>query len=260
MTDPSASSLGRMLSVLDLFDERKLSVSPEEIAAELDVSLPTGYRYVKMLVDAGLLQRAEESRYTLGPRVMVLDHYIRRADPVLRAGIATMAELVEKTGFDCVMSGLYGTQVLDTHREMGKNPAQLAYGRGRPRPLFQGAAPKVILAHFASPQLRRLFEQRGEEAARHGLSSEWGEFRRYFSAIRKAGHYLSVGELEPQLAALAAPVLGPDGSAPAAVSLVMDVQRLSVIDTGKLAQLVMQAAQRIGERLAEALAAGPQGT
>jgi Fe2+ or Zn2+ uptake regulation protein len=31
----------------------------------LQVSLPTGYRYVRMLTDAGLLQRTADSQYTL---------------------------------------------------------------------------------------------------------------------------------------------------------------------------------------------------
>ena len=70
MTDKSDSSLARMLSVLDLFSDRQLSWSAEAITAALQVSLPTGYRYVKMLTDAGLLQRSADSQYTLGPRII----------------------------------------------------------------------------------------------------------------------------------------------------------------------------------------------
>ncbi len=256
MTDKSLSSLGRMLSVLDLFDEKRLAVTPEEVSEELQVSLPTGYRYIKLLVDAGLLQRAGDARYTLGPRVIVLDHYIRQADPVLRAAAPVMAELVEKTGFDCVLTGLFGTQVLDTHREMGKAPAALSYGRGRPRPLFRGAAPKVLLAAGPTAQLRRLFNSHGKEIAQAGLPTDWDGFRRTFTAIRKAGFYTSIGELEPQLAAVAAPVFQADGSVCAAVSLVNSVARLAVVDMDKLAQLVMQAAATIGARLAEGAGGG----
>jgi DNA-binding IclR family transcriptional regulator len=111
-----------MLSVLDLFSDQRLTWTPEEITEALQVSLPTGYRYVKMLVDAGLLQRAADPHYTLGPRIIVLDHYIRQADPVLQHGVPFMQELVEQTGFDCVLSALYGQQVLDTHRELAKRP------------------------------------------------------------------------------------------------------------------------------------------
>ena len=60
MNDKADSSLARMLSVLDLFDDQRLQWSADDISEALGVSLPTGYRYVKMLTDAGLLQRVDD--------------------------------------------------------------------------------------------------------------------------------------------------------------------------------------------------------
>ncbi|MGJ7609932.1 MULTISPECIES: IclR family transcriptional regulator [unclassified Variovorax] len=250
MPEKSMSSLGRMLAVLDLFDDRHLTRTADDIAVQLEVSLPTGYRYVRLLLEAGLLQRVEDSHYALGPRIILLDHYIRKADPVLREGIPVMRELVAATGFDCVASGVFGMQVLDTHREMGSTPPTLSYGRGRPRPLFLGGAPKVLLASFTPPQLRKVFDARQQEAVRSGLPAEWSEFRKHYAAIRKAGHYVSIGELEPQLAAVAAPIPKADGGAWAAISLVFDTSRLSIVDLDKMVQLITEGAARIGGRLA----------
>ncbi len=247
--EKSASSLSRMLGVLDLFDDSMLTRTAESIADEMGVSVPTGYRYVRMLVEAGLLQRVENSHYTLGPRIILLDHYIRKADPVLREGIPIMRELVESTGFDCVSSSLFGDQLLDTHREFSGVPAALAYGRGRPRPLFRGGAPKVIVAGFTPAQLHKLFDSHKAEVVQNGLPGEWSDFRRYYAAIRKAGHYLSNGELEPHLAALAAPIIKADGGTWGAISLVLETSRLAIVDTDKLARLVMDAAQRLSTRL-----------
>ena len=106
------------------------------------------------------------------------------------------------------------------------------------------------MASFAPPQLHKLFDARQDEIARAGLPTEWSEFRRYYAGIRKAGHYLSAGELEPQLAAVAAPIEKAEGGSWGAISLVLDIARLSIVDTDKLAQLVMAAARRIGDRLA----------
>ncbi|WP_027730415.1 IclR family transcriptional regulator C-terminal domain-containing protein [Variovorax paradoxus] len=250
MPEKSMSSLGRMLGVLDLFDDMHLTRTADDISAALEVSLPTGYRYVRMLLEAGLLQRVEDSHYALGPRIILLDHYIRKADPVLREGIPVMRELVAATGFDCVTSGLFGMQVLDTHREMGGAPPALAYGRGRPRPLFRGGAPKVLLATFAPAQLRKVFDARHDELVRSGLPAEWSAFRRHYAAIRKAGHYVSIGELEPQLAAVAAPIMKADGGAWGAISLVFDTSRLSIVDLDKMVHLITEGASRIGGRLA----------
>ena len=90
-----------MLGVLDLFDDTHLTRTAEDIATTLDVSLPTSYRYVRLLLQAGLLQRVEDSHYALGPRIILLDHYIRRADPVLKVGLPILRELVAATAASC---------------------------------------------------------------------------------------------------------------------------------------------------------------
>jgi DNA-binding IclR family transcriptional regulator len=202
-----------------------------------------------MLTDAGLLQRAGDAQVTLGPRIVVLDHYIRQADPVLQHGIPFMKELVALTGFDCVVSSLLGTQVLDTHREYSSVPADLSYGRGRPRPLFLGAAPKVILAQLPSSTLHKIMDMHEAEIAAAGLPSTWPEFRRHFARIRKQGFYFSNGELEPTLAALAVPLLAADDRVIGALSLVSSVQRMAMIDTSKLTPLLQRAATDICSRL-----------
>jgi DNA-binding IclR family transcriptional regulator len=249
MTDKADSSLARMLSVLDLFSDQRLHWNAEDISEALGVSLPTSYRYVKTLSDAGMLRRGPDAQFTLGPRIVVLDHYIRQADPVLQRGIPFMRELVNQTGFDCVVSGLYGDQLLDTHREYGSMPADLSYGRGRPRPLFLGAAAKVILAGMPPPQLHRLLDSHVAEVAAAGLPTDWSAFRRYYSQIRKDGHYFSNGELEANLAAIAVPLYQLDGSVIGALSLVTTVQRMAVIDLSKLTPLIQRAAQEISARL-----------
>ena len=249
MSDKADTSLARMLGVLDLFTEQRLHWSAEDISAALGVSLPTSYRYLKTLGDAGLLRRGPDAQFTLGPRIVVLDHYIRQADPVLQCGIPFMQELVAQTGFDCVVSSLHGHQLLDTHREYGSMPAKLSYGRGRPRPLFQGAAPKVILAGLPPAQLHRLLDAHSAEAAAAGLPTDWPGFRRYFGRVRKDGFYFSNGELESNLAALAVPLQQAEGTVIAALSLVTTTARMAVIDRDKLVPLIQRAAREIADRL-----------
>ena len=256
VSDKADSSLARLLAVLDLFDEQHLAWTPEAIADALQVSLPTAYRYIKLLSASGLLQRGADAGCTLGPRVIVLDHCIRRSDPLLQHGLPIMAELAAGTGLDCVASALYGDhQLLDIHRAYGAQPASLAYGRGRPRPLFLGAAPKVVLAQLPPGPLHRLLDARADEVRAAGLPADWPAQRRYYARIRKAGYYLSNGELEPHLAALAAPLLHGDGRVAGALSLVTTVQRMAVIDVAKLAALVKRAAGDLNARVA----AGPAG-
>jgi DNA-binding IclR family transcriptional regulator len=187
--------------------------------------------------------------YTLGPRIIVLDHYIRQADPVLQHGVPFMKELVAQTGLDCVVSALYGQQLLDTHREFGAAPASLSYGRGRPRPLFLGGAPKVILAHFA-PARCTSCSTPGRPRCRPPVCPPTG--RRFAATTRASARPASTcrsASSKRTWRRWLRRCKSADGSVLGALSLVTTVQRMAVIDLPKLAQLVVRAAQDITVRI-----------
>jgi len=51
------SSIAKLLSILELFSEARPFLSAEQVAAELQCSVPTAYRYLRELVDTGMLLR-----------------------------------------------------------------------------------------------------------------------------------------------------------------------------------------------------------
>ncbi len=238
------ASLARLLAVFDLFEAGPATLEAEEITAGLGCSRPTAYRVLKALVDAGFLQRLAGGRYALGSRIVLLDHLIRTRDPLLAAAIPTMRALVESTGCDCVLSGIYGAVILDVHREHGRDPLRLDYGRGRPRPLFRGAAPKAILSLLPVTRLHRLYDAAAAEAVEAGLGLDWPAVRAAFAAIRRRGYYISHGELEPGLSAVAAPLTMTEESV-AALALVTSTARFAVLDVERLAAVVTSAARQV---------------
>ncbi|TCG02911.1 IclR family transcriptional regulator, partial [Paraburkholderia steynii] len=74
------SSITRLLSILELFSQTGPFVSVEDVAAKLGCSTPTAYRYVRELVDTGLLVRFTAGDYGLGPRIIKLDYHLRMSD------------------------------------------------------------------------------------------------------------------------------------------------------------------------------------
>lgn len=215
------SSPGRVLAILDLFTVERPVWPIDEINAAQGHTRATGYRYVKELVEAGLLQKVSAGRYALGARIIELDYQIRRTDPVLHAASAPMAALSAESGFDTVLSVLFeGPKVVDVHRVSGSRKLQLAFGRGHPRPLFKAAAPKVLLAGLPRPRLLELHRQHAAQIAAHGLGDDWNAFRQYLADIRREGFYLSLGESEPGIAGAAMPVHNADGEVVAALALV----------------------------------------
>lgn len=241
-------TVSRALSVLDLFDADHPVWSAEDICAALHCPLPTGYRYIRELVSAGLLRRVSGEGFALGARIILLDHVMRQADPLLQAAIPVMRTLVNQTECDCLLTAVYGDQILDVHREFGSLPVALSYGRGRPRPPFRGAAPKVILAAQPIQWVRKLYDADPEMAAQAGMGTDWKEFRANLASIRKRGFYITRGEVEPDAYGLACPI-EPHGNEPAAAIALMTVKdRFALLNEAVLISLLSQAARRIEAR------------
>lgn len=233
------SSPGRVFAILDLFTEENPIWQPDNINAVLGYSRPTGYRYVKELVEAGLLQKVSAGHYSLGVRIIALDYQLRQTDPVLFAADPIMRELAVQTNFNAVLSVMFaGPQVIDVHRVNAEKNLHLSYGRGRPRPLFLAASPKVLLAHLPRSSLKKIYETNANEIGINGMGNTWQEFLSVLTKIRKDGFYRSQGELESGLGAVAVPIFNVEGDCVAALALVGSIQRFETdLDARLLSKL-----------------------
>jgi len=245
MTSPA-----RALAVLDLFSRERPVWQPDAINEALGYTRATGYRYVKDLVEAGLLQKVSAGSYALGGRIIELDFQLRQSDPVLLAAIPTMEALAAATGYDAVLSVLFaGSKVIDIHRVNGQGSLALAYGRGRPRPLYRSGAPKVLLAGQPRALLLKLYEADAADIAQCGMGDSWTDFRAYLTRLRKAGFYCSVGELDPALGAAVVPVHNGEGGLVAALALVGTAARIRAESAPQLRTWLEQAAADVRQRL-----------
>lgn len=245
------SSTAKVFAILDLFTSERPIWQPDEINETLGYSRPTGYRYVKELVDAGMLQKVSAGRYALGGRIIVLDYQLRQSDPVVLAAEPAMLRLANATDFDAVLTVMFaGPRVIDVHRVNAREALQLTYGRGRPRPLFRSGAPKVLLAHLPRAPLVKIHAANAQEIAANGLGQNWAEFRSILTDIRKAGFYRSIGELEPEVGAIAVPVFNLEGDCVAALALVGSAKRFRPVSDADLLEPLHQATAAIRRSLA----------
>ncbi len=235
-----------MLSTLRLFTHDHPVLSAEQIATGAGVPTSTAYRYVKQLSTAGLLVRWKGG-YTLGPRIMELDLQIRECDPVISAASDVMRELCAQTGLNALLTKLYGGTVMTVHIESTSDTRALAYGRGRPLPLFRGSSSKAITAFLPAAKLRRLFED-GKARADEQLG-DWETFHADMSHIRRQGFALTVGELNSSIEGISAPVFIESRQVVGSVTLIGDTARMTLLREEAVVERVRSAAASISERL-----------
>lgn len=246
--DRAVSSLARMLAILDLFGIAQPALTAEEIVARLSISRPTGYRYVRELVNVGLLVRAPGG-YALGPRIIELDWQIRQRDPVLEAAAGPVRVLSERSGCDVTLMGKYGDRIVTIHHERGIEPQTIGFDRGRRMPLFRGAPSKAMLAFMPRSRLKRLWERNPGEQAVAVPAGGFEAFASELAAIRRTGHAVSLGELDQDKVGVAAPLFrlgaGPAREVSGAVCLVVPRLRYETSNATRLAGYLQEAAQAI---------------
>ena len=169
------NSLERMVALLDLFEESPSGWTFERIHKRLGYTRSTLYRYLKILSDAELLTSLPEAGYTLGPRIVELDHEIRIHDPIIRASRPVMLELVQEIPGIALLCRSYRNKVLCVHQERSTTEIESTYERGRTMPLLRGAASRIILANMPARTIAALYRAAAARIRRRRAGRDAGE-------------------------------------------------------------------------------------
>lgn len=246
----------KALAVLHLFSEAEPQWSVEGAADRLGVPASTAYRYFRSLAQAGLIVAFTAGRYVIGPGVIELDRLARRTDPLILAARQAMEDLGARSPEDhfVLLSRLYRRQVMCVdYRQQGRRFAEVSYERGRPMPLYRGSVSKVILANLTARTLAKYFAADRDAIAATGLPTELDEFRKELRQIRKAGFYISHGEVDGGVMGISAAILSPDEDALASLTLVLPDAPANRAASPTLAASVMQAAQQVSAAYSHAM-------
>jgi DNA-binding IclR family transcriptional regulator len=244
-----ASSLGKMLSILDLFSEAAPVWSTADIIESLGASRSTGYRYVKTLNAAGLLSAVGNGYYMLGPRIIELDLQIRSTDPLLKASAGLLDELVNATGHSALLCMLFQNSVLCIDERLAPLSPERLFKRGQRRPLFRGAMSRVILAYLPNHRLRTIYARRQSEILQAGLGATWEEFRTGLAKNRSDGYVKSVGEFNPGIVGLAAPIFSGSQDILGSIGIACRTEELQDTDLNRTVIAIKRAGREVTQRM-----------
>jgi DNA-binding IclR family transcriptional regulator len=117
-------------------------------------------------------------------------------------------------------------------------------------PAFRGAGSKIIVAHFGKNKLKKLYEAHATQAQQAGLGHDWDSVRAALAQLKKQGHAVSQGELDPGFVGVAAPVFAPDGEILGSVIAALTRHRLGITDLDRLIAKIEGGGQQISQRVA----------
>ncbi len=244
------SSLEKMLSLLEVFTSERPVWSSEDLMQHLGAPASTCYRYLKVLHSAGYLARVANGSYLLGPRIMELDRVSRESDPVYLAGSPIAQRLTHDTGHSSLLCILFSDSIMCVQQARGRDAPSGLFNRGQRRPLVAGASAKCILAYLPMHQLRILYSRHKSAIAEVGLGEEWETFKSTLKQIRLYGYSISLGDYNPGIMSIAAPLFNREGEVLGSVALTASDSVIHLDAFKGHATQVVAAAEAINTKIA----------
>jgi DNA-binding IclR family transcriptional regulator len=217
-TGDRRTAAGRVLSVLDAFDQDHLELTLSEIGRRSGLTLSTAHRLVGELRDWGALERLPDGRYTVGLRVLelgTLEPQMLQLRDVAPAYLADLQSAVDANVHLAVRDGHDVVYVESLQRRTGAHVLSRLGGRW---PLHATATGMVLLA-FAPPPLRDEVLAGPLRRYTDSTVTDPELLRRLLAEVRRIGVAVLHESITTGAFAVGVPVRGPRDRVVAALSV-----------------------------------------
>lgn len=239
----AVGSVARAVQLLDVLAASDHGLRVNEVARRLGVTASTASRLLATLQEAGLVERTEAGPYRLGLKLVALSDRVLAQLDVRQLARPLLARLVDQTGETATVS-LPGEGEAVTVDFVPSPASIVSMARvGRPSIPHATAVGKVMLAFGDTREAAPL------EAMTERTITDLGALARELAGIRERGFAEAVGEREPDLAAVAAPVFGRDGRLVAILGIQGPASRLPAATRRAVRQPLLTAAAELGRSL-----------
>src|SRR4051794_18758015 len=240
-----SQSLERGLAILSAFGWGR----------DIGLSRSTTHRYVSTLDSLGYLQQdAETKKYRLGPRVLDLGFSAINSMELREVAAPHLRELSDETGYTVNMAILDDLDIVYVERcrnsQAGRREVDLDLHVGARLPAYCTSLGKVLLAWLPPAEQRDALSR--IEFARRGPNTLTSKTKlaAELVTVREQGFALNNEELAYGLRSIAAPVIGHDGRAAAAINLAAHSSMASIEDlTARLGATLRRTAAAISAHL-----------
>jgi DNA-binding IclR family transcriptional regulator len=233
------------MALLDALAESEDGLGVNELARRIEVNASTASRLLATLLEAGLVTRAPGGGpYRLGLKLLALSDRVLAQLDVRELARPLLASLVAETGETATLSVPGRLEAITVDFVPGPSSVVSMAWVGRPSVPHATAVGKVMLAfapgHLPPGELTRFTERTITDPS--ALAAE-------LDGIRERGYAEAVGEREPDLAAVGAPVFARGGELAAILGLQAPSARMSAAVRRALREPLLGAAARLSTAL-----------
>lgn len=243
------SSITLALQVVELIADAKEPLSMIEITRSLGAPKSTSHRILANLVEDGVLERSDVDRtFRLGHRWSRLSRAEGGHGNLVKIFFETIESSLKDFAETMQLGVRTGPDVTFVAYVDSPRPVRLACEVGRKLPLYTAATGKVLLA-FAPAGITEAVLPEALVSMTPNTITDRDLLYRDLELTRHRGYALETQESSRNLSCISAPILDADGYAIAAFTACLPINDLTNEIVTKTAPRVIDAANRIGNRM-----------
>jgi DNA-binding IclR family transcriptional regulator len=246
---PGTSVIARTARLLGAFDGEHPRLTLTEASARSGLSMTTTHRMLGELVDANLLARGADDKYSVGRGLWELGEVSPISLTLRETALPYLLTLYEATAENVHLAILDGMEALYVARLVGPRSVPTISRMGGRLPLHTTGVGKALLAWQDDAFQTAYFGRELERPTKFSITSE-PRLRAQLADVRRDGFSQTHQEMTLGNTSLAVPVMGPDGRPLAAVGLVTHTVRA---DVGRLVPVLQKAAAGMSASLRDVM-------
>jgi|TARA_R110000803_G_scaffold153982_9_gene218791 DNA-binding IclR family transcriptional regulator len=241
---PRSQTLVRGFQIIDAVAERPRNI--QEISSVTGLTYGTVHRIVAVLQEQRYLKPERSHGFTLGPRLIELGFAAYSRVDLVQVVRPWLEELSDLTHDTVHLARREGWEVTYLDKLPGARPVEISSRVGGRKPVISTGVGKALLFDEPELVLKQLYEQDGHLLPDRMSQKEWLAL---MASYRAEGYSYDLGEDEPSIRCVAAPLRDATGKIIAAVSVSSTHEYMSPARMQELIPLVKRIAKSISHEL-----------
>ena len=245
-------SLDRALDILEALAAAGGEISLSELANHVGLHVSTVHRLLTVLVSRGYArQNAPSGRYALGPQLLKLaSSAVGTGQFDLRhEARSVLQELADTTGETTNLVVLIDQQVVYVDQVASRHTVRMFTQIGTRVPIYCTGAGKALLAFCGIIEIEAYLSQECFEPRTPNTITSAAALRDELCCIHERGYAFDIGEMEPDVHCVAAPVFDHTGTAVASISISGPGTRFNRARMEQVVTVLVRATSELSARL-----------
>ncbi len=245
------NTLIKAIEILDLFIDKKTSLSAGDISDLLNMPRSTTYKYLAILIKNRFLGHDSKSgQYNLGFRFFEFGIAAQAQFAIDKIALPFMQKLFNEVKETVILSALINDKAYCLEKVGNESGIVFVMQRGSHLPLHCGASALILLALWDKKSAESFLEKAELKQYTDNTITDPVTLRKRLADIRKAGYAYSDQEVDIGGRAVAAPIFYQEGKVAASLGVVGPIQRMSNDRIEEIKELVINYANEITKKLA----------